>query len=359
MGAARAPAQGSLKVARLSPRLPGPGIRVHAEQRDTVALGHLPGCPQSCRCHRGAVEPWPLSSLRPGARSTSDLPAGGAGAAGAVPGPVSLLRVVLGPAPAARGSRSRGCGVRRGRVPGRLRTLRGSFGSCHGPGARGGGGRVGPGAAGGGAAGDWAGAGDRVAGAAARPLAMAPRGRASRLPSRCRHRPTRAGPSPPGPASAPPAPPPPPPARLMLPAPGRERLRDPQSAGPLGIPELASRPAREGRWGPHCQRCGPGESAPESSTELGTQEGALGRPCERHQQRVKEPVGVTGDSEILREAFMKITGRRFNATQSHASSLPVVSSNRSQTERTWSRLQPAPKMRRKQTPPDPPSFRAR
>lgn len=182
VGAARAPAQSSLKVARLSPRLPGPGIRVHAAQRDAVASGHLPGYPQHCRCHRGAVGPWPLPSLRPGARSTSDLPAGGAGAAGAVPGPVSLLRVVLGPAPAARGSRSRGCGVRRGRVHGRSGTLRGSFGACHGPGARGGGGRVGPGAAGGGAAGDWAGAGDRIAGAAARPFAMAPRGRASRLP---------------------------------------------------------------------------------------------------------------------------------------------------------------------------------
>lgn len=118
VGAARSPAQGSLKVARLSPRLPGPGIRVHAAQRVTVALGHLPGYSQPCRCHRGAVGPWPLPSLRPGARSTSDLPAGGAGAAGAVPGPVLLLRVVLGPAPAARGSRSRGCGVGVGGYPG-------------------------------------------------------------------------------------------------------------------------------------------------------------------------------------------------------------------------------------------------
>lgn len=70
MGAARAPARGSLKVARLSPRRPGPGIRVHAARRDTMALGHLPGCPWPCRCHRGAVGPRPLPSRRPGALAT-------------------------------------------------------------------------------------------------------------------------------------------------------------------------------------------------------------------------------------------------------------------------------------------------
>lgn len=301
VGAARAPAQSSLKVARLSPRLPGPGIRVHAAQRDAVALGHLPGYPQPCRCHRGAVGPWPLPSLRPGARSTSDLPAGGAGAAGAVPGPVSLLRVVLGPAPAARGSRSRGCGVRRGRVHGRSGTLRGSFGACHGPGARGGGGRVGPGAAGGGAAGDWAGAGDRVAGAAARPFAMAPRGRASRLPSRCRHRPTRAGPSPPGPAPAPPAPPPP--ARLMLPRSPPGEAPGPPKRWPTRHPGACVQTRARGLLGtplPALRSWGTGSGVKHGVRNPG---GGFG-PCERHQQRVKEPVWVTGDSEILREAFI-------------------------------------------------------
>lgn len=70
VGAARAPAPGSLKVARLSPRLPGPRTGVHAARRDTVPLGHLSGCPGSCRCHRGAAEPGALPSRRPGARAT-------------------------------------------------------------------------------------------------------------------------------------------------------------------------------------------------------------------------------------------------------------------------------------------------
>lgn len=70
VGAARASAPGSLKVAGLSPRLPGPRIKVHAEPRDTVASGHLPGCPGSCRCHRGEARPWPLPSRRPRALVT-------------------------------------------------------------------------------------------------------------------------------------------------------------------------------------------------------------------------------------------------------------------------------------------------
>lgn len=160
------------------------------------------------------------------------------------------------------------------------------------------------------------------------------------------------------PALAPPlALPSPPDARRALPARPRPRLR-PRPARPASTATCATdaprslpgeAPGPPKRWSsrhpgacvqtrargllgtplPALRSRGIG-SGVKHGVKLGTQEGALGRPCERHQQRVKEPVAVTGDNEILREVFMQITGRRFNATQCHASSLPVVSSNRSQ-----------------------------
>lgn len=107
------------------------------------------------------------------------------------------------------------------------------------------------------------------------------------LPARPRPRPTRpaatcatdAPRSPPGEAPGPPK-------RWPTRHPGA--CVQTRARGPLGTPLPALRSWGTGSGVKHGVR-NPG--------------GGFG-PCERHQQRVKEPVWVTGDSEILREAFI-------------------------------------------------------